>query len=108
MQLRITTPDQTLSAQIRVQNGQLSVDGGNPDFCNELIETISGRYFIQGQGFPVFDKDEQGQFVYASETGKLSLKGFVDMAASDREILQAIHENFSVGQQYQVSFNDVF
>jgi hypothetical protein len=106
MQLLITTPDQTLSAQIRVQNGQLSVDGDNPDFCNELIETISGRYFIQGQGFPVFEKDEQGQFIYASETGKLSLKGFVDMAAPDHEILQAIQENFRVGQQYQIELSE--
>ena len=106
MQLRITTPDQTLSAEIRVQNGQLSVDSGNPDFSDELIETISERYFIQGQGFPVFDKDSQGQFVYASETGKLSLKGFVDMAAPDHEILQAIQENFKVGQQYQIELSE--
>lgn len=98
---------ETIPAYISVLNGQLEVDCLSPVLCDELIDTLANRYFIQDQGFPIFEKSQDSdEFKLNPQTGRLILAGFVDLAASDQQILEAIRDNFRVGEQYDVFWED--
>lgn len=91
-------------AFVRVAGGQLAVDCSDQALGDELAETLATRYFVQGQGFPVFAKDGSGALLRTG--GRLSLAGFVDLAAPERELLSAIGENFRIGEQYQAEIEE--
>lgn len=91
------------TAYVSIENGRLMVDCPDPAVVDELVDTLANRYFIQGRGFPTFEKDSStGAFRSNPADGRLILQGFVDLNAPPDEILRAISDNFRVGEQYQV------
>ncbi|HEY9839065.1 MAG TPA: hypothetical protein V6D23_01320 [Candidatus Obscuribacterales bacterium] len=96
-----------IPARIFIRNGRLEVDCESTVICDELIDGLANRYFVQGQGFPVFTKDPgSGDFARDPATGRLILAGFVDLAAPEHEILTAIADHLLLSGVYEVNLED--
>ncbi len=89
------------SAVISFKDGQFQVASNQTALYEEIVDALANRYFIQGKGFPIFKKNKE-VFAIDPQTGRLILEGFVDLDASEDEVLNAVKDNFLIGEQYQV------
>ncbi len=89
-------------AFVALREGRLQVECDDRGYADELAMMLQG-FFVQGRGFPSFERDNAGKFVTDSKTGKVKLVTFVGLDSEQAQVLRAVRENFELGEQYLVS-----
>jgi hypothetical protein len=87
--------------EIGFQQGRLVIDSDERDALDEVTATLTRRLFVEGKGFPVYQKDSAGGLARGPE-GTHLITGYVDMSGDERAVLAAIGDAFRVSTDYFV------
>src|SRR5947209_4206019 len=94
--------------ELRIVSGRLVMDCPSEVALDEVTDVLVNQYFVEGRGFPIYEKDATGAFVVVPGGTGLVVTGWVDMGGPPEQVLGAIRDAFLADDpsRYQVTVVD--
>ncbi|MBZ4421266.1 hypothetical protein [Myxococcus sp. RHSTA-1-4] len=91
------------TAKITFEHGRIQVECKKAETHEFISGLLANQLFVQGRGFPLLRRGENGALVVNPETKRYELEGYVRLDDTPERILRAIQDGLEATNQFEIA-----
>ncbi|RKG70963.1 hypothetical protein D7V80_03300 [Corallococcus sp. CA054B] len=91
------------TAKITFEHGQIQVECKEEETHELLRGLLANQLFVQGRGFRLLRRSENGALFRNPETQRYELEGYVRLDEAPERVLRAIQDGLEATEQFETS-----